>query len=72
MMYSCAIYVYQKIAGKAKDITHSSITYDKRNRVFQTLKKHNIGLQGLITTAQLKYEVLLYPFEKINICILSL
>lgn len=67
-MYSCAIYVYKKIARKAKDITHNSITYDKRNRVFQTLKKHSVGLQGLITTAQLKYEVVLYPFER-EICV---
>lgn len=38
MVYSCArpIYVYKKIVGKAKDITDISITYDKRNRVFQT------------------------------------
>lgn len=26
MVYSCAIYVYKKIAGKAKDITDSSMT----------------------------------------------
>lgn len=36
MVYSCAIYDYKKIAGKAKNITDRSITYDKRNRGFQT------------------------------------
>lgn len=36
MVYSCALYIYKKITGKAKDITDRSIAYDKRNRVFQT------------------------------------
>lgn len=64
MVYSCAIYVYKKIVGKDKDITDCSIKYDKCNRVFQTLNKHSVGVPGLITTAQLKYEVLLYPFDR--------
>lgn len=41
MCYICL----SKIAGKAKDITHSSITFDKHNRIFQTLKKTRCGLQ---------------------------
>lgn len=42
MCYICL----SKIAGKAKDITHSSITFDKRKRVFQTLIKTQCDLQG--------------------------
>lgn len=43
MVYSCAIYVYIKKSQENQlffkiNITDCCITYDKRNRVFQTLK----------------------------------